>query len=180
LVLVAASIGVVTKIPQRRVKISSCRRRFRGALRPLTAQNAARFYPWPRKGEAGEPGREPINSEWLADVRFGAHSGLKSDIAPCPLCALYPQRPKRPCRANRANRRGRERLAYAAARRLAETLRLPSLSALAGPLVRPSAEGCGRVATVPFFLRRKAFCDSRLLLALCKSISAGGGSFIAN
>jgi hypothetical protein len=100
----------------------------------------------------------------------------------CPKtqCPLYPQRPKRPCRANRANRRGRERLAYAAARRLAETLRLPSLSALAGPLVRPSAEGCGRVATVPFFLRRKAFCDSRLLLALCKSISAGGGSFIAN
>jgi hypothetical protein len=26
-------------------------------------------------------GREPINSEWSADVRFGAHSGLKSDIA---------------------------------------------------------------------------------------------------
>ena len=28
-----------------------------------------------------ELGREPINSEWSADVRFGAHSGLKSDIA---------------------------------------------------------------------------------------------------
>jgi hypothetical protein len=27
-------------------------------------------------------GREPI-SEWLADVRFGAHSGLKSDIGSC-------------------------------------------------------------------------------------------------
>ena len=38
---------------------------------------------------------------------------------------------------------------------------------------RPSAEECGCVATVPFFLRRKAFCDSRLLLALCKSISTG-------
>src|SRR5260221_13691615 len=25
--------------------------------------------------------REPINSEWSADVRFGAHSGLNSDIA---------------------------------------------------------------------------------------------------
>jgi hypothetical protein len=32
-------------------------------------------------------GRESINSEWLADVRFGAHSGLKSDIAPCPKSA---------------------------------------------------------------------------------------------
>jgi hypothetical protein len=30
------------------------------------------------------PGREPINSEWSTDVRFGAHNGLKSDIAPCP------------------------------------------------------------------------------------------------
>src|SRR5258706_2684522 len=29
-------------------------------------------------------GREPINLEWSADVRFGAHNGLKSDIAPCP------------------------------------------------------------------------------------------------
>ena len=28
------------------------------------------------------PGREPINSEWSTDVRFGAHNGLKSDIAP--------------------------------------------------------------------------------------------------
>ncbi len=32
-------------------------------------------------------GREPINSEWLADVRFGAHSGLKSDITALPKCA---------------------------------------------------------------------------------------------
>ena len=32
-------------------------------------------------------GREPINSEWLADVRFGAHSGLKSDIAGGPKSA---------------------------------------------------------------------------------------------
>ena len=43
--------------------------------------------------------------------------------------------------------------------------------------MRPSAEECGRVATVPFFLRWKAFCDSRLLLALCKSISTGVGHF---
>ena len=27
--------------------------------------------------------REPINSEWSVDFRFGAHSGLKLDIAPC-------------------------------------------------------------------------------------------------
>jgi hypothetical protein len=26
-------------------------------------------------------GREPINVEWLAEVGFGAHNGLKSDIA---------------------------------------------------------------------------------------------------
>src|SRR5438046_6768811 len=32
-------------------------------------------------------GREPINFEWSADVRFGAHNGLKSDIAPCPKSA---------------------------------------------------------------------------------------------
>jgi hypothetical protein len=30
-----------------------------------------------------EPGREPINLELSADVRFGAHNGLKRDIAPC-------------------------------------------------------------------------------------------------
>ena len=33
-------------------------------------------------------GREPINLEWSADVRFGAHNGLKSDIAPCPKSAI--------------------------------------------------------------------------------------------
>jgi energy-coupling factor transporter ATP-binding protein EcfA2 len=32
-------------------------------------------------------GREPINSERSADVRFGSHSGLKSDIATCPKSA---------------------------------------------------------------------------------------------
>jgi hypothetical protein len=32
-------------------------------------------------------GREPINSEALPNVRFGAHSGLKSDIAPSPRSA---------------------------------------------------------------------------------------------
>src|SRR5260370_42535962 len=106
--------------------------------------------------------------------------GPTATCLPKTQCPLYPQYRKRPCRANRANGRGRVPFAYAAARRLAETLRLPSLSALAGPLVRPSAEECGHVATVPFFLRRRAFCDSRLLLALCKSISTGGGSFIAN
>ena len=59
-----------------------------------------RFYligPWSNVGRVAlavqgaeqpeELGREPINSEWLADVRFGAHSGLKSDIAPCPKSA---------------------------------------------------------------------------------------------
>jgi hypothetical protein len=29
-------------------------------------------------------GREPMNSDWSADVRFEAHYGLKPDIAPCP------------------------------------------------------------------------------------------------
>jgi hypothetical protein len=32
-------------------------------------------------------GREPINLQWSADVRFGAHNGLKSDIAPFPKSA---------------------------------------------------------------------------------------------
>ena len=32
-------------------------------------------------------GREPINSEWSADVGFGAHSGLKSDITALPKSA---------------------------------------------------------------------------------------------
>src|SRR5258706_13029680 len=32
-------------------------------------------------------GREPINSKWSTDVRFGAHSGLKSDITALPKCA---------------------------------------------------------------------------------------------
>jgi hypothetical protein len=33
-------------------------------------------------------GREPIKPEALANVRFGAHNGLKSDIAPCPKSAI--------------------------------------------------------------------------------------------
>jgi len=33
------------------------------------------------------PGREPIYSELSTDVRFGAHSGLKSDITALPKCA---------------------------------------------------------------------------------------------
>ena len=38
-------------------------------------------FPGMREELVSELGREPINSEWSADVRFGAHSGLKSDIA---------------------------------------------------------------------------------------------------
>src|SRR5258706_14071571 len=41
----------------------------------------------PRKGEAGEPGREPANSKRSTDVCFGAHSGLKSDVTALPKCA---------------------------------------------------------------------------------------------
>ena len=33
-------------------------------------------------------GREPINSKWSTDVRFGAHSGLKSDITALPKSAM--------------------------------------------------------------------------------------------
>jgi hypothetical protein len=33
------------------------------------------------------PGREPPNAPALTNVRFRAHSGLKSDIAPCPKSA---------------------------------------------------------------------------------------------
>jgi hypothetical protein len=34
-------------------------------------------------------GREPMNSDWPADVRFEAHYGLKPDIAPCPESATF-------------------------------------------------------------------------------------------
>src|SRR6266702_714340 len=37
--------------------------------------------------------RETINSEWSTDVRFGAHSGIKSDIAPCPKSANMRHQP---------------------------------------------------------------------------------------
>jgi len=37
---------------------------------------------------AADLGREPINSEALANARFGAHSGLKSDIAQGPKSAI--------------------------------------------------------------------------------------------
>lgn|SRR6266403_3776623 len=35
----------------------------------------------------GRPRHEPINSEALTTVRFGAHCGLTSDTAPCPKSA---------------------------------------------------------------------------------------------
>ena len=38
-------------------------------------------------------GREPINSKWSTDVRFGAHSGLKSDITALPKCAIIASAP---------------------------------------------------------------------------------------
>jgi hypothetical protein len=34
-----------------------------------------------------------INLEWSADVRFGAHNGLKPDIAPCPKSAQQRKSP---------------------------------------------------------------------------------------
>jgi hypothetical protein len=37
--------------------------------------------------DSGVLGREPINLERPADVRFGADNGLKSDMAPCPKSA---------------------------------------------------------------------------------------------
>src|SRR5258708_21361423 len=42
---------------------------------------------WPSIACREKLERKPINSEWSADVRFCAHNGLKSDIAPCPFCA---------------------------------------------------------------------------------------------
>jgi hypothetical protein len=66
-----------------------------GDFAPLTAQSAARLYPWPRKGGTGEPGREPANSERSTHVRFGAHSGLKSDItAVCDVVVMKSARPQ--------------------------------------------------------------------------------------
>lgn len=35
------------------------------------------------RGDGGL-GREPIKSVVVGGVRFGAHNGLKSDVAPCP------------------------------------------------------------------------------------------------
>jgi hypothetical protein len=40
-------------------------------------------------------GREPTNSGALADVRFGPHSGLESDIARSPKCADFGSEAKR-------------------------------------------------------------------------------------
>jgi hypothetical protein len=37
------------------------------------------FSNWRRLGSR----RESLDLEWSADVRFGAHNGLESDIAPC-------------------------------------------------------------------------------------------------
>ncbi len=37
-----------------------------------------------RRRAGTQPEREPINSDWSADVRFGAQNRLKSDIAPGP------------------------------------------------------------------------------------------------
>ena len=38
--------------------------------------------------QRGHLGREPINSEWSADVRFAAHYGLNSDIELGPKSAM--------------------------------------------------------------------------------------------
>ena len=46
-------------------------------------------------------GREPINSDWSADVCFEAHYGLKPDIAPCPKSARNHEVPQ--SRANRSS-----------------------------------------------------------------------------
>ena len=41
----------------------------------------------PKADMCGALGREPINLERSADVRFVAHNGLKSGAAPCPKSA---------------------------------------------------------------------------------------------
>ena len=46
-------------------------------------------HPWMvSQSRTRSPGREPTNSEWSTDVRFGAHSGLKLDIAALPKSAM--------------------------------------------------------------------------------------------
>jgi hypothetical protein len=43
----------------------------------------------PSQAHVDQPlGREPINLERPADVRFGADNGLMSDMAPCPKSAM--------------------------------------------------------------------------------------------
>src|ERR1700689_2800229 len=39
---------------------------------------------WANKRHLRYPGREPINSTWAADVRFGAHFGFEQDITALP------------------------------------------------------------------------------------------------
>src|SRR4029077_19235471 len=108
-------------------------------------------------------------------LRMGAREGVylthkaqEDRLSPSGLGVLTRRRHRA------ARRRGRE--ASPVRRRAGRRTIAPAkFERTTGLLVRPSAEECGRVATVPFFLRRKAFWDSRLLLALCKSISTGAG-----
>lgn len=56
--------------PQAKVQAGSSRSRWNPSQGPCRRRH--------------ELGREPINLEQPADVRFGADNGLKSDMAPCP------------------------------------------------------------------------------------------------
>ena len=50
------------------------------ASRRIEATSRATWFETALSLSSGSLGREPINSEWSTDVRFGAHSGHRSDI----------------------------------------------------------------------------------------------------
>jgi hypothetical protein len=89
-----ASLGAFIRLHHSRQETGSDRHQgsWAGGI-PLPAR---RFRGPPRQGAGPDryrygllvwPGREPMNLAGSADVCFGAHSGLKPDIAPCPKSA---------------------------------------------------------------------------------------------
>jgi hypothetical protein len=55
-----------------------------GCWGTIAAGGCARKPPIATVGDPIDLGREPAKPSALANVRLGAHNGLKSDVAPCP------------------------------------------------------------------------------------------------
>jgi hypothetical protein len=74
------------RISIRRFPLEKCFSLFLGKTKIRDEPNAGWIYVLSNADQSQKSakvvlGREPINLEWSADVRFGAHTGLKSDIA---------------------------------------------------------------------------------------------------